>query len=127
MRTLLLVGAGGFIGSVLRYVVSTRVQHWTGPGDFPYGTLVVNVVGCLIIGFLGQWAEARGVFSPTTRAFVFVGVLGGFTTFSAFGNETIHLWRGGLNALALVNVTAQLALGLGAVWTGRAVAQLLWR
>jgi fluoride exporter len=70
--------------------------------------------------------EARDVFSPETRAFLFVGILGGFTTYSSFGNETINLGRSGLLASALLNVAAQLVLGLGAVWLGRILARQLW-
>jgi CrcB protein len=125
MDKVLLVGLGGFLGSVLRYLVSGWVQDWTGRDSFPVGTLAVNVVGCLVIGLLSQLAEARGAFSAEYRALVFVGILGGFTTFSSFGNETLNLWRDGQGSLALVNVAAQLVLGLGAVWLGRVLGHLL--
>lgn len=127
MDKVLLVGLGGFLGSVLRYLASGWVQDWTGRDDFPLGTLAVNVVGCLVIGLLSQLADARGAFSPEYRAFVFVGILGGFTTFSSFGNETLSLWRDRQTWLALVNITAQLVLGLGAVWLGRVLGHLIWR
>jgi CrcB protein len=124
---ILLVGVGGFIGSILRYWVSGYVQQATNSVDFPYGTLVVNLAGCFFIGFLSQLADARGLFTPETRAFTFVGVLGGFTTFSTFGNESLNLLRAGQNNLALGNLSAHLAFGLGAVWLGRTVAYLIWR
>jgi CrcB protein len=123
----LAVGIGGFIGSVLRYLVSGYVQQISQSVQFPYGTLVVNVVGCFIIGFLSQLAESRGVFTAESRAFVFIGILGGFTTFSTFGNETMNFLREGENFPALVNVGAHLLLGLGAVWLGRNVAYSIWR
>lgn len=127
MGKILLVGVGGFIGSILRYWVSGYVQQATNSVDFPYGTLVVNLVGCFVIGFLSQLADVRGLFTPETRAFTFVGVLGGFTTFSTFGNESVNLLRAGQNNLALLNLSTHLIFGLGAVWLGRTAAYLIWR
>ena len=127
MGKLFLAGIGGFIGSTFRYAVTGFVQNWSRSIDFPYGTLAVNLIGCFLIGFLSQLAESRGVFTAESRTFVFIGILGGFTTFSAFGNETMTLWRDGQNTLALANVAAHLVLGLGAVWIGRALAYQIWR
>jgi fluoride exporter len=124
---LFLAGLGGFIGSSLRYIVTGYVQQSSRSISFPYGTLAVNLAGCFIIGFLSQLADTRGVFSAESRTFVFVGLLGGFTTFSAFGNETMNLWRDGQNGLALANIAAHLVLGLGAVWVSRALAYQIWR
>jgi fluoride exporter len=127
MGRILLVGIGGFFGSILRYGASGSVQQWTRSVIFPYGTLAVNLIGCLIIGFLSELVESRGLFAAESRAFIFVGVLGGFTTFSAFGNETVNLWRDGENFLAFANVTTHFVLGLGAVWLGRVLAFEIWR
>jgi CrcB protein len=127
MINILLVGFGGFIGSVSRYLASGYVQQATKSIDFPYGTLVVNVVGCFIIGFLAQLAEDRGVFTSQSRLFVFTGFLGGFTTFSSFGNETLNLARDSQMMNALANVGANVLLGLFAVWLGRTVSYLIWR
>ena len=127
MAKLFLAGIGGFIGSVLRYSVSGFVQDLSRSIDFPYGTLAVNLIGCLAIGFLSQLAETRGFFTAETRTLIFIGVLGGFTTFSAFSNETINLWREGESLLATVNVAAHLVLCLGAVWISRAVAYQIWK
>ena len=127
MANILLVGLGGFVGSVLRYLASGYVQQSTKSIDFPYGTLVVNVIGCFVIGFLAQLAEDRGVFTSESRLFVFVGILGGFTTFSSFGNETLNLARDSQMMNALANVGANVALGLFAVWLGRTVSYLIWR
>ncbi len=127
MGKLFLAGIGGFIGSVLRYSVSGFVQDLSRSINFPFGTLAVNLIGCFAIGLLSQLAETRGVFTAETRTLVFIGVLGGFTTFSAFGNETINLWRDGESGLALMNIAAHLVLCLGAVWLSRAVAYQLWR
>jgi len=127
MMKLLLIGSGGFIGSVLRYLVSGSAQTASQSIAFPYGTLAVNVIGCFLIGFLSELAQSRSLFSPDTRAFLIVGILGGFTTFSAFGNETMNLLRDGGQALALLNVSAQVLLGLGAVWLGYILAYQIWR
>src|SRR5262245_55132976 len=121
MGRILWVGLGGLIGSVFRYALSGLVQEWTKRDDFPVGTLTVNILGCLIIGLLSQLAEARGAFSPETRAFVIIGILGGFTTFSSFGNETINLWRDGEGSLAFINVAAQLMASFGSVLLGRKI------
>ncbi len=87
------VGIGGFIGSLFRFGVSGFVHRLLPFATFPYGTLAVNVSGCLVIGILGGLAESRQVISPELRLFLFLGVLGGFTTFSTFGYETIELLR----------------------------------
>ena len=104
MRKILLIGVGGFVGSILRYFVSGYVQQLTRSAGFPYGTLVVNIAGCFIIGFLSQLADTRGFFTAESRIFAFIGILGGFTTFSAFGNETMNLLRGGENLTAFANI-----------------------
>jgi CrcB protein len=127
MDKYLFVGTGGFVGAVLRYWLSSTVQQLSNSALFPVGTLVVNVLGCLVIGFLSELAEEHGLFTAEARAFVFIGILGGFTTFSTFGNETMNLLRNGQNTLALGNAAGHLILGLGAVWLGRTLAYLIWR
>lgn len=127
MTNILIVGIGGFIGSALRYTISGWVQQTTKSIGFPYGTLVVNVIGCFIIGFLAQLAESRGMFTSESRLFVFVGILGGFTTFSSFGNETLNLARDSQMLSALANIGANVVIGLFAVWLGRTVSYLIWR
>ncbi len=127
LQNLLWVGLGGFAGAVLRYLASGWVQHATGSPSFPWGTMVVNVAGCLVIGALSYLADTRGIIHPEARLFLIVGVLGGFTTFSAFGNETMNLIRDGENLLAAANVLASVFLCLGAVWAGRAIAVTIWR
>lgn len=127
MYNILLIGAGGFIGSILRYLFSGTIQGLLKSADLPYGTLAVNFIGCLVIGFLSQVAESQGAFRPETRAFVFIGLLGGFTTFSTFSNETFNLFRDTENLLAYGNIAMHIILGLGGVWLGRTLAHLLWR
>ena len=121
------VALGGALGSVSRYLLGTWTQTLSKSIDFPYGTLVVNLIGCFVIGFLSQLAEARGAFTPESRVFIFIGLLGGFTTFSAFGNDTINLLRDGETFNALANVGANVILGLALVWFGRMVAYLIWK
>ena len=125
MGKVLLVGVGGFIGSVLRYWVSEYVQQISKSVAFPYGTITVNLIGCFLIGFLAQLAEARGIFSAEMRAFVFVGILGGFTTFSTFGHESMTMFRDGQSNFAFANLAAHVVFGLGAVWLGSILAQMI--
>jgi len=125
--SILFVALGGALGSVLRYLLGTWTQTISKSIDFPYGTLAVNLIGCFVIGFLAQLAEARGAFTPESRAFTFVGILGGFTTFSSFGNETINLLRDGETWNALANVGANVIFGLTLVWLGRTIAFWIWR
>jgi CrcB protein len=122
-----IVGLGGFIGSALRYLIGGWAQSLSKSLDFPYGTLTVNLIGCFVIGFLGELAEARGIFTSETRLLVFIGLLGGFTTFSSFGNDTLNLARSGQMLNALTNVAVNVVFGLLLVWLGRTVAYLVWR
>ena len=92
------------MGAVLRYLVATWVQGAVGSGGFPYGTLAVNAAGCLVIGLVAGYAEARQPLSAHAQAFLVVGVLGGFTTFSAFGIDTIRLVRDGAYLAGAANV-----------------------
>jgi CrcB protein len=123
LARLLLVGAGGFLGASLRYLVGGFVHRWL-PATFPYGTLLVNVSGCFLIGVLAALAEARMI-GPFARVFWMVGVLGGYTTFSSFGYETISLLREGSQVAAWANVLGQVTLGLAAVWAGAAAGRAL--
>jgi fluoride exporter len=124
---ILLAGIGGFIGSALRYWASAHIHGLTKESLFPYATLTVNVFGCFVIGFLFYLAEAREMFTAESTALLFVGFLGGVTTFSTFGNETVNLLRGSEYVIALAYVGAHLFLGLGSVFAGRSVAELMCR
>lgn len=124
---ILLVGIGGALGSVSRYLLGTWIQSISRSLDFPFGTLAVNWIGCFVIGFLAELAETRGAFTPESRAFLFIGVLGGFTTFSSFGNDTINLFRDGNSFSAIANIGSSVVVGLTLVWLGRVVAHLIWR
>ena len=116
MDRILIVGCGGFIGAALRYLVSLGTQRLFGTPL--YATLIVNVVGCLAIGFLGGLAEERQYLGPQVRLFLFVGILGGFTTFSSVAYETAQLMRAGQVPAALVHLGLQLVLGIPAVFVG---------
>ena len=121
------VALGGALGSASRYLLGTWTQSISKSIDFPYGTLTVNLIGCFVIGFLSQLAESRGAFTSESRAFVFIGILGGFTTFSSFGNDTINLLRDGETFNALANIGANVIVGLLLVWLGRMVSYWIWR
>ena len=118
MITIALVGAGGLIGASTRYAVGRWVTDLAGNPGFPYGTLAVNVIGCFLIGVLAGLAATRTVIGVDTRAFLMLGVLGGFTTFSAFGLETIEIIRRGDFFVGVTNVALQVTFGLVAVWAG---------
>ncbi len=118
MRNLLIIGAGGFVGAIARYVISGLVQQKTGT-PFPIGTLTVNVIGCAMLGGLLALVETRPSLTPDARMFLSVGILGSFTTFSAFGSETLDLARTGMARFALMNVMAHVGVGLLSVWGGR--------
>lgn len=124
MWPILLVGAGGFLGSILRYVLSGWVHRILDNPWFPYGTLAVNIAGSLAIGFLAGLAESRLFFTSEVRLLVFIGLLGGFTTFSSFTMETFTLARNAQFLAALMNITAQVILGFVAVWLGNLLARL---
>lgn len=101
------------------------VQRWLPFALLPYGTMAVNITGCSFIGFLAGLGEARHVFSPEARLFVFIGILGGFTTFSTFALETLDLARDSDYARTLINVSAQVIFCLVAVWVGNALGRSL--
>lgn len=116
------VALGGALGSVSRYLLGAWTQSLNKGNDFPFGTLVVNLIGCFLIGFLSQLAETRGAFTSGSRTLVFVGILGGFTTFSSFGNDTVNLLQGGETFSALANIGGNVIVGLLLVWLGRVIA-----
>jgi CrcB protein len=120
---LLAVALGSALGGLARYGLSGLVHRFT-QGAFPFGTLVVNVSGCVAIGGIMHLVEDRMTLGPAGRTFYAVGLLGGFTTFSAFGYETLKLLRDGQNLHALLNVAGNVVLGLAAVWMGRATFRL---
>lgn len=121
----LLVFLGAGMGGVARFWMATAVQRLANSWIFPIGTFSVNMLGCLVIGLLAQLAESRGMFNAEMRAFLFVGILGGFTTFSSFGYETFQLVKDSEYLLAALNAVLQVALGLAFVWLGYVLGRLL--
>lgn len=124
MNNLLLIGIGGFMGALLRYGVSGFIQNWFKSFTFPYGTLTVNLMGCLLIGIFTQLAESRGIFSSAARSIVLIGLLGAFTTFSTFGNETVSLIKEGNDFLSFATIGIHLILELSAFWLGRTIISI---
>jgi len=121
------VGLGGFVGAVLRYLVSGWVQERSGSIAFPFGTAAVNLMGCLVIGLLTFLVETRSYLSVEARAFVLIGLLGSFTTFSTFGSETLMLLRSGRVDMAALYAGGQVIIGIIMVWLGRFLAAAIWR
>lgn len=124
MQKRLLLLAGGACGTAGRYLLSGAVYRLWG-AHFPYGTLVVNLLGCLAIGFLGSLSEQKILLQPDMRLFLMVGLLGVFTTFSTFMYDSWKLMQNGELLLACVNLTGSLLLGLMALWVGHMIASFL--
>lgn len=115
------VALGGALGSVARFKLAGWVSQSYAEWTFPLGTFVVNVLGCFVIGFLAALSQESGLISADTRAFLFTGILGGFTTFSAFGLETFNLLRRGEFLVAGSYVALSVFIGLLALWLGFAI------
>jgi CrcB protein len=124
MLRILLVGLAGLAGTLCRYWLSGAAS-WRYGEAFPAGTLAVNLLGCFAAGLLFHLMQERQAFSETARAAVFVGLLGGFTTFSSYGLQTFTLLREGRVGFAALNVVASNVLGLLLVWVGYAAGKLL--
>jgi fluoride exporter len=120
----LAVAVGGAVGCSLRYLATLGAAKVVGTG-FPLGTLLVNIVGCLLAGLLFGLAEERAAFPPIVRVLVMTGFLGGFTTFSAFSLETVNLLRDGSLAIAVASFAANnlvgFAFALAGIYLGRAI------
>jgi CrcB protein len=126
MEKFLLIGAGGFVGANLRYLTQQWATDAWGP-DFPYGTLIANVVGSFVIGLFLTLATEFLDLSPNWRYLIATGVLGGYTTFSSFAYETLSLAESGRYGYAALNLIGNVALGLSAALLGIALARLLMR
>jgi len=123
LRTLF-VGLAGLTGTLLRYWLSGFVARRYGE-TFPVGTMVVNVLGCLVAGAVFNLTEERFLVNPTLRTVILIGLLGGFTTFSSYGLQTFTLLRDGEFGLATVNIAVSNVLGLFMVWMGYALVKAL--
>ena len=124
MLNLLIIGIGGFIGAILRYIISGFFYDVYGD-KFPYGTLAVNLIGCFALGFFITIAEGKFIISPQMRSFAAIGLLGAFTTFSTFSFETLVLIQDELYMSAILNVLISVIVGLIAVWAGMVLAKLI--
>lgn len=121
VRLVTLVAAGGALGSIARYGVTGLLTR----GDFPWGTFAVNFTGTLLLTLLFFVVLGRGYLDPQVRTFLFVGVFGGYTTFSTFGLETVNLFRSGQYWFAAANVSLNGGLCLGGAFAGAVLGTLL--
>jgi CrcB protein len=118
VKSVLLVALGGAIGSVARFKLSGWMLHQTPGWRFPAGTFAVNVIGCFVAGLLAGLAVKQDFFTPEARVLLFTGLLGGFTTFSAFGLETLLLLKRGEAGVAIANIVLSIVVGLAVAWLG---------
>ncbi len=123
MQNYLLVFAGGGLGAAARYWLSGLVYQRLG-SEFPSGTLLVNVIGCFLIGVLMSVFEERFILYPSLRIFLAIGILGGFTTFSSFSFETVALLRDGEVLYASANVFLSVVTCLGGTWLGFSLGRI---
>lgn len=124
MSRLPLLAVSGALGTISRYLLGGMIHQWWG-AQFPYGTLVVNIVGCAAIGAVGTLAEERALFSPELRAALLLGFLGAFTTFSSFTYETWELFKSGDALFAGLNVLGSIVGCFGGLLAGVLLARLL--
>lgn len=132
MKTILLVGLGGFIGSVSRYLLSKYVQNWVDASfrygsffSFPYGTLAVNILGCFILGILLGLSEKGSLVSSEWRLFMMAGICGGFTTFSTFTGENLSFLKDGEFFFFFLYTILSIFLSLLAIYLGHLLTKIL--
>jgi CrcB protein len=126
LKQILIVALGGAVGSVMRYKLGGFALHHTQSWNFPVSTFGVNVAGCFAIGILAALVEHHDLFSPSVRLLLFTGLLGGFTTFSAFGYESVFLLRRGLISVATEYVLFSVLCGWMAVGFGMKLVDQFW-
>ena len=124
IKTILLIGAGGFIGSISRFLASRFIQN-NFPSAFPFGTFLVNITGCFLIGLLYGISERSSLFSSGWKMFLTVGFCGGFTTFSTFANENLLLLRDGDFLHVLLYTGLSVFIGIAATFIGVLITKIL--
>lgn len=124
MQKYLLIAAGGALGSILRYWVGSSISSRIGT-KFPYGTLVINLTACAIIGFTLTYLGKRADLNPAWRYLIPIGFIGAYSTFSTYEWETLSTLRSGAFFLAALYALGSLVFGLAATWCGAALADLL--
>ncbi|HJT26949.1 MAG TPA: fluoride efflux transporter CrcB [Pyrinomonadaceae bacterium] len=124
MQRTIFIALAGVIGTLTRYWLAGFVARQYGE-NFPWGTLIVNLIGSFLAGALYHLAEERLLISPTARTVILIGLIGGFTTFSSYGLQTFTLLRDGQIGLATLNVAVSNVLGLLMVWMGYVVCKLI--
>lgn len=124
MKTLLIIFAGGGMGSIVRYYLGQWITL-VYPGSFPIGTLIVNVLACLVLGVATAFADQKLLLGTSSKLFWTVGFCGGFSTFSTFSNESLTLLNSGFQLTMLLYVLLSVVLCLGAVWTGLYLGKLI--
>lgn len=124
VKSILIAGLGGFIGTILRYIVSRSIQI-NSLGLFPWATFTVNIVGCLLIGFVYGISEKGNLLSPNLRLFLTVGICGGFTTFSSFSNDAFLLIQDKEWLRVSLYTTLSFFLGLVAVYSGKVISKFI--
>jgi fluoride exporter len=124
IKTLLLVGTGGFLGSVSRFLVS-KIMQTNYPSAFPWGTFTVNIAGCFLIGLIYGFSEKSSLLTAGWKMFLAVGFCGGFTTFSTFANENLALLRDGDFFYFFLYTFSSLFLGIAVTFAGVIITKLL--
>lgn len=126
LKQILIVAIGGAVGSIVRYKLGGFALHHAQAWNFPVSTFSINLIGCFVIGLLAALVEHHDLFSPSVRLLLFTGFLGGFTTFSAFGYESVFLLRRGLFSVAGSYILLSVFCGLAAVFAGIKLIDQFW-